>query len=107
MSALPKDPWTAAQYHAFERDSAFKHEFINGEVVAMTSASRRHNLIVTSTTATLYNQTVDRPCEVYPSDMRVHVPATNLYAYPDVSATCSQPEMQDHHFDTLLNPMVK
>lgn len=94
MSALPQHNWTAAEYLAFERDSEFKHEFINGEVVA------------SSTNAILYNQLGERDCEIYPSDMRVHVPATGLCAYPDVTVMCGEAKLLDDQFDTLLNPTV-
>ncbi len=106
MSAIPKDRWTAADYLAFERDSDIKHEFWNGQIVAMTGATRRHNLIAGSVYASLYNQTVDRPCEVYVAEMRVHIAATGLYTYPDVAAVCGDVELEDDQLDTLLNPDV-
>jgi Uma2 family endonuclease len=106
MSAIPKDRWTAADYLAFERDSDIKHEFWNGQIVAMTGATRRHNLIAGSVYASLYNQTVDRPCEVYVAEMRVHIAATGLYTYPDVAAVCGEIELEDDQLDTLLNPDV-
>lgn len=36
--------------------------------------------------------------------MRVHMPATGLYAYPDVVAVCGEPRFLDDQDDTLLNP---
>ena len=44
------------------------------------------------------------PAEVYPSDMRVRCP-NGLGTYPDVSVACD-PEFEDDHGDTLLNPAV-
>jgi Uma2 family endonuclease len=38
--------------------------------------------------------------------MRVKIPATGLYTYPDASALCQRPEFDDHHADTLINPEV-
>ena len=106
MSALPQHQWTAAEYLTFERESTVKHEFIDGQVVAMSGASRNHNLIAGNVTGLMFNQLAERPCEHYPSDMRVHVPATGLYTYPDVSVMCGEAELQDDEFDTLLNPTV-
>ncbi len=38
--------------------------------------------------------------------MRVQVRATGLYTYPDVVVVCGEPQFEDAHVDTLLNPTV-
>jgi Uma2 family endonuclease len=39
--------------------------------------------------------------------MRVHVPITGDYTYPDIVVVCGQPEiLPDTELDTLLNPTV-
>ncbi|HEU4324822.1 MAG TPA: Uma2 family endonuclease [Roseiflexaceae bacterium] len=68
--------------------------------------SRRHNLIVARLVAALYGQLRGRSCELFPSDMRVHVPGTHFYAYPDVSIACPPLRFGDQRQDTLLNPVV-
>jgi len=72
----------------------------------MTGASHQHNLITVNIGAELRNQLKGRACEVYQSDMRVHVPATGLYTYPNVVVVCGEPQLEDEHFDTLLNPTL-
>lgn len=104
--ALPCQRMTPAEYLAFERASDIRHEYFNGEVYDMSGASRRHNLIQVGISASLFQQTQGRPCEVYGSDMRVKVSATGLYTYPDVSIVCGEPELEDSHLDTLLNPTI-
>ncbi|MDZ7379999.1 MAG: Uma2 family endonuclease, partial [candidate division KSB1 bacterium] len=47
-----------------------------------------------------------RPCAVYASDMRVQVPASNLYVYPDIVVVCGTPQFEDSDVDTLLNPTL-
>ncbi len=108
MSALPTVPlaMTEAEYLAFERASASKHEYLNGEVFDMTGASEAHNLICGSTLFLLYGQLRGRPCKVYPADMRVKVRPTGLYTYPDISVVCSEAEFGNDQLDTLLNPML-
>ena len=51
-------------------------------------------------------QLKERPCEVYPSDMRVKVSETGLYTYPDVTVVCGEPQLEDDRRDTLLNATV-
>jgi Uma2 family endonuclease len=108
MSAHPveKRDWTAQEYLAWDRQQPTKHEFFQGEVFAMGGATREHNLLVVNITAELRNALRKKPCETYASDMRVKVPATGLYAYPDASVACGKPEFEDGTLDTLLNPLV-
>ena len=105
--ALP-DPhqWTPAEYLAFERAAATKHEFVDGQPVAMSGASRAHNLLVGAFVSLLYSGLRGRPCEVYPSDMRVKVAPSGLYTYPDVTVVCGEPLFTDDHVDTLTNPTL-
>jgi Uma2 family endonuclease len=72
----------------------------------MSGASREHNLIAGNIVAELNQQLRGKPCEVYPSDMRVKVRATGLYTYPDVIAICGEPKFEDDYVDTLLNPTL-
>ena len=105
MVANVQKKWTVEEYLAFERSSEEKHEFYAGEIFAMSGASREHNIIVMNTGASLNLQLAQRPCEVYPSDMRVKVNAIK-YTYPDVSVVCGEPRFADGEFDILLNPTI-
>ena len=106
MSTLPKNHITPEQYLEIERKAEFKSEYYQGEMFAMSGARRAHNLIATNTVGELYQQLLERPCEVYSSDMRVKVSSTGLYTYPDVVVVCGEPQFLDNEFDTLLNPKV-
>lgn len=107
MAINPKPPMTPEAYLAFERAQLdAKHEFLNGDVIAMAGASRQHNRIVTNLVVSLGSQLRGRPCDVYSSDMRVKIPTTGLYTYPDVIAMCHDPQFEDEALDTLLNPSV-
>ena len=106
MSTQLKTYLTPQEYLAVEREAEFKSEYFNGEMFAMSGASRKHNLIVTNIVRELSQQFRGRPCEVYSSDMRVKVSATGLYTYPDSIVVCSEPKFEDAHVDTLLNPTL-
>lgn len=106
MSTVPIRRYSAEEYHARERQAPAKSEFRQGEIFAMSGASREHNLIVGILLRLLGNALLDRPCEVYPSDMRVKVQASGLSKYPDVTVVCSEPQFEDPFVDTLLNPLV-
>lgn len=104
--AAARNYMTPEDYLKFERLSEIKHEYYNGEIVAMSGASKNHNRITTSVSNSLYNQVKAGPCEVYSSDMRVRVGHGGLYAYPDIVVVCDTPQFEDDEVDTLLNPTV-
>jgi Uma2 family endonuclease len=106
MVSNPKTFLTEEEYLAFERKSETKHEYYQGEVFAMTGVRRAHARIVTNLSTTLDNQLRDGSCNVYSGDLRVNVPATGLYAYPDVAVTCGEEKFRDEEFDTLLTPIL-
>ncbi len=106
MSSQPKTYLTPEEYLAIERQAEIKSEYYDGEMFMMAGASREHNLINTNITGFLQPQLRHKPCEIYANDMRVRVPATGLYTYPDIVVVCGEPEFEDEHVDTLLNPTL-
>jgi Uma2 family endonuclease len=106
MSRQVKTYISEEEYLAIERAAEYKNEYVNGEIFAMTGASRKHNLINTNLISSLSAQLQDKPCEVYPGEMRVKAPAARSYVYPDVVVVCDEPEFEDDYFDTLLNPTL-
>ncbi len=104
--SVPKIRISPAEYLAFERKSEIKHEFYNGEIFAMGGASREHNLVCMNVSSEIRQQLKGKSCEAYPNDMRVFIPATGLYTYPDIVVVCGTPQFQDEEFDTLLNPVL-
>jgi Uma2 family endonuclease len=106
MSAIPKTLLSAKDYLAFERKSEFRHEYYRGEIFQISGASREHNVIVFNLANQIGSQLRGKNCEGYANDMRVFMPATGLYTYPDVVVVCGEPKFLDSKFDTLLNPVV-
>ena len=106
MSSVPKRRLSPEEYLAIERKAEFKSEFFDGEMFAMSGASREHNVIGWNVGSALWPQLRDRDCEAYIGDMRVKVSATGLYTYPDVVVVCGEPRFEDAEVDTLLNPKI-
>lgn len=97
---------TPEEYLSFERKAITKHEYLKGQIVAMSGASFAHNFITLDTATQLNVQLMGGECQVAASDMRVKVLQTDSYFYPDVVVFCSEPMAEDNNFDTLLNPTV-
>jgi Uma2 family endonuclease len=106
MASNPKTFITPEEYLELERKAEFKSEYFNGEIFAMGGASPRHVLIVTNLVVGLGTQLRGKPCGVFSSDLRVKIPATGLYTYPDVVVLCDKPQYDDKQKDTLINPTV-
>lgn len=97
--------FTIEEYLLLERQAETKSDYLNGEIFAMSGASRPHNLICGNIFAKLHSELLERDCEVYANDMRVRTP-TDLFTYPDVAAVCGKPVLDDEELDTLLNPVL-
>lgn len=97
---------TADEYLEAERNASGKNELMNGKIITMTGASLKHNRIVRNLIIGIGSFLKGKSCEVFPSDMRVNIPATNSFTYPDLTIVCGKPELLDDHFDSLLNPVV-
>lgn len=106
MSSQIKPYISPEEYLTIERQSEYRSEYLNGEIFAMTRASRKHNLVGGNIFGEIRQQLKGRQCEAYASEMRVKVTATGLYTYPDVVVVCGEPKFEDKYFDTLLNPTV-
>jgi Uma2 family endonuclease len=106
MSAIPKTKMTPQEYLDFERKSDVKHEYFDGEIFAMAGAKRRHNIIGWNFSGALWQKLKGKKCEGYANDMRVFIPRTGLYTYPDLVVVCGEPQFQDDKSDTLLNPVL-
>ena len=102
---------TPEEYIAFERKASpdseiVRYEYLNGELIAMSGASREHNLITGNIFGELRNLLKGSGCETYASDMRVSSPLTSSYFYPDVVVVREEPRFEDDVFDILLNPSI-
>ena len=95
---------TPEEYLKAERQAAFKSEYYDGQVFAMAGATLRHTRIATNLVIELGAALKGGRCQVFNSDLRVHIPATGLYTYPDASVVCGDPVV--FQTDNLQNPVV-
>lgn len=106
MATPVKAGISPGEYLERERAATTKSEYFAGEIFAMSGASFAHTLITSNFVAQLSGQLRKRGCTVHASDLRVKVPATGLYTYPDVVVVCGKPELDDEHRDTVINPIL-
>lgn len=106
MIAVEKRVISPEEYLATERQALDKSEFFNGEIIPVAGATFNHNRINENLSIAIGTLLEEATCQSFSSDMRVHLPATGLYAYPDIVIVCGEPELLPGGFDNLLNPVV-
>ena len=107
ISRPARHRYSYEEYLAYERDSAMKHEYDDGEIVAMAGGSRRHNALASRISAALENGR--KPgCVAFQSDQRVRILATGKATYPDASMVCGpiEGDPADPTGATITNPTL-
>lgn len=97
---------TEEEYLALERASQERHEYADGEIFAMAGGTLEHSNIAANIIRRIGEALSDQKCRVQSSDMRIYIPASGRYVYPDASVLCGRAEFKDDKRDTLLNPRV-
>ncbi len=94
---------TPEEYLAYDRASEERHEYVDGEIFAMSGGTREHSLIGQNVTRELGSALLDRPCEVHGSDLRIKTPSAK-YHYADAFVLCGPAVFEDETRDVVLNP---
>jgi Uma2 family endonuclease len=97
---------TPDEYLAAERLSESRSEYLDGVVCPMTGGSVNHIRIVANLTRELSNQLLTRPCDVFPIDLKVRLPGSRKFFYPDVTVVCGELQFHDKRRDIILNPLL-
>ena len=96
-----KQNWISPEdYLADELVTDIKHEYIDGEVYAMTGASINHNRLLGNLFANLHAHLNDTPCEVFAADIKVK--AENHFFYPDLIVDCERKKGADYVTESPL-----
>jgi Uma2 family endonuclease len=98
--------YTPEEYLALDRASETKHEYFDGEILAMSGASLNHGVITGNMVGELRTLLRGKSCRIVPNDLRVHIPSTNTYTYTDVVVVCGTPQLTEAKQDTLINPTL-
>jgi Uma2 family endonuclease len=86
---------TPEEYLAFEAASPTKHEFVRGEIYAVSGVTDAHNEIGQNVASLLRAHLRGKPCRSYATDVKLRVEAANVYFYPDVFVTCDPRDAGD------------
>jgi Uma2 family endonuclease len=95
-----------AEYLAFEDASETKHEWVNGEVYAMSGGSPEHSRLQARMIVALTLAFTGKPCAPFTSDLRVYIAAAKRSTYPDVTVICDELQRADVDPQAATNPSV-
>lgn len=92
MTAGPQAPQhvSVEDYLTDEQRADIKHEYLDGLVVAMGGASRRHGLLTLSLSALLLPHARSQGCQLFAGDMKVRInhDQGSWFYYPDLVLAC-------------------
>ncbi|MFM2429842.1 MAG: hypothetical protein RLZZ511_1055 [Cyanobacteriota bacterium] len=91
------------EYLALEEASESRHEYLDGQIIPMAGGSPEHNQISLNIAGYL-DQTLSEDVRVFSNDMRLWIPLTRTYTYPDVMTIVGGLQMLENRTDTVLNP---
>lgn len=77
------------EFLRFENSHPDRHEFVAGEVFAISGGTLRHSRIIQNVSFTLMSRTRGGPCEVHSNVVKVQVGEDRIY-YPDVLVLCGR-----------------
>lgn len=87
-----------ADYLAAENDGQIRHEYVAGQIFAMSGASDRHGRIAANLSFHARAAARGGPCSVISSDMKVRVADQSIYYYPDLVVACDPNDNADQYF---------
>ncbi|ELS32405.1 MULTISPECIES: Uma2 family endonuclease [Pseudanabaena] len=98
---------TPQEYFAWEEKQLHKHEYIEGQVYAMSGGSRNHSLIAVRFTTLFSNHLDGSSCDVGNSDLRVKSAISQNYTYPDATVTCDDRDKTTTQYITYPSLIVE
>jgi Uma2 family endonuclease len=98
--------YTYEQYRRFEEATNAKHEYLDGQILAMAGGTPEHAALATAVIGLLEQRLGGTGCYPFSSDLRVRVRSTGLATYPDVTVICGDLERDPDDPNAAVNPTI-
>ncbi len=89
---------TVEEYLEWESQQEVRHEYVNGDLFAMTSGTIPHNDISLNLYTAVRPHLRSRGCRINVSDVKVQVSPTSPYYYPDIVVSCDPYDLNARKF---------
>ncbi|NEO88207.1 MAG: Uma2 family endonuclease [Spirulina sp. SIO3F2] len=94
----PPPRFTPEEYFTWEEQQLEKHEYIDGQIYAMSGGSINHGRIAIRFTAMFDAHLDGSNCIPGNSDIKVKIAETHNYTYPDASVTCDERDKTNSNY---------
>ncbi|MBD2387521.1 Uma2 family endonuclease [Cylindrospermum sp. FACHB-282] len=93
--------FTVEEYIELEKSSQIRHEYLRGQIFALSEDSKEHNIIADNIYSRLRSHLRGSSCNTFMSEMKVKIKSAienkPTFYYPDVIVSCD-PQDQDRYF---------
>lgn len=100
-----KRHWTVEEYLAYEEETGVKHEYLDGDIYAMSGGTPKHSRIASNTMIAIGRRLDDSDCHTHNSDLKIKV-GESKYVYPEMSIVCGEDITAPEGNDILTNPIM-
>lgn len=98
--------YTYEEYRLFEDTTDVKHEYLDGQILAMAGGTPSHAALAAAVIGNLERQLEGQPCYTLTADLRVRIPATGMATYPDVTVVCGDALLDPQDPNAVVNPTL-
>ena len=107
ISSIPENYLSPEEYLAWEETQTVRHEYVDGQVYAMSGVSKNHGRITKNMTFQLERHLFDSVCEPYTTDVKLAVKTHQTrYYYPDVVVTCEAGNEDPEDAYLIVQPIL-
>lgn len=107
IAASQRPMLTPEEYLTLEEASEIRHEYVEGEIYAMSGGTDAHSTISLNCAAILRAHGRGSGCRTFGPDMKAHLERLQVYYYPDVQVTCEPRDQQNIQFKQYARLIVE
>ena len=98
--------YTPEEYLALEESAIDKSEYHDGEIIPMTGGTANHNKLAGNFCRKFPLTINGQDYEIFIHDVRLWIPLTRRYVYPDIMVIQGEPVYQGSNKTIVTNPLV-
>jgi len=98
--------YTPEEYLALEETAIDKSEYHDGEIVTMPGGTTNHNKLALNFCRKFPLTIKEQNYEIFINDVRLWIPQTRRYVYPDIMVIQGEPIYQENNQTVVTNPLV-
>lgn len=106
MQVTEQKYYSTDEYLKLEEIAECKSEYHEGNIIPMVGCTPNHNLISLNFSSALKYALKGKPYRVFMSDLRLWIPESRLYTYPDVMIVSTPLVYAEGRRDTITNPLI-